>query len=138
MKENALQITSIVSDEMRLQDIVHSGICYNMFVLFNHDKPIEEKEFPDESDIVELEDAQESLSAELFRCPYCGRFVYDQADKCPYCGEWIVNTRSSWRSSRKWYVRAGLYLTKVLVLNWIAWLIIAGLIALIAAIKAFR
>ena len=107
-------------------------------MLFNHDKPIEEKEFPDEADLAEL-DAMEDSDEELFQCPYCGRFIYGDADKCPYCGQWLAGSDSkSWRSSRKWYVRAGLYLTKVLVLNWILWLIIAGLVALIAAIRAFR
>ena len=101
----------------------------------NSDKPLEEKEYPDEADLVE-EDEESSLT--LTHCPVCGELIYDQAQQCPHCKEWIFPDRPGWRSSRKWYVRGGLYVTKTLLLNWIFWLALALIGGVIMAWEIFR
>ena len=98
------------------------------------DKPLEDKEFPDEEDLLDDDGEDEQPSLRLSRCPACGETVYEQAQQCPHCKEWISPARATWRDSRKWYVRGGLYLTKTLLLNWLFWLVLAA----IAAIVAFR
>jgi hypothetical protein len=97
-------------------------------VFGSQEKPLEEKEFPDEADLAEGEDVEL-----LIRCPACGDLIYEDAQQCPHCQEWVVQPGQNWRQSRKWYVRAGLYLTKTFLANWIFWLIV-GVIAAIAAI----
>ncbi|KPK83757.1 MAG: hypothetical protein AMJ81_07390 [Phycisphaerae bacterium SM23_33] len=93
------------------------------------DKPLEDKEFPDEADLAE--DEQEMVL--LSRCPACGELIYEDAQQCPHCKEWIVPPGQLWRQSRRWYVRAGLYLAKTILINWIVWLIL-GAIAVMATI----
>jgi len=100
-------------------------------VLFNRDKPLEEREYPDEADVAEVDE-----SAKLVRCPACGELIYEEAPQCPHCREWIIASGPRWRQSRKWYVRAGLYMSKTLLWNWLAWLVLAaaGAIAAFLAI----
>ena len=90
------------------------------------EKPLEEKEYPDEADLGEDEDEGESL---LRECPACGEAIFEDAPQCPHCREWVVQPGRLWRQSRKWYVRAGLYLTKTLLINWVFWVILAALAA---------
>jgi hypothetical protein len=97
-------------------------------VFRDSDKPLEEREYPDEADLSDEEDEEES-AVRLSRCPACGELIYEQAQQCPYCKEWIVPRERSWRDSRKWYVRGGLYLTKTLLLNWFFWLALAAIAA---------
>jgi len=92
----------------------------------SRDKPLEEKEFPDEADLADADDDVVSLR----RCPACDRLVYEQAQQCPYCKEWIGP--EDWRQSRKWYVRGGLYLTRTLLINWIFWLVVVLLVTIVA------
>jgi len=106
-------------------------------VFDNTDKPLEEKEYPDESDLAE-EGQDEEPVIHLAQCPACGELIYDQVQQCPHCKEWIVPAGQSWRQSRKWYVRAGLYLTKTLLLNWLFWLALMAIAAVMALLEISR
>jgi len=104
-------------------------------VFLSDEKPLEEKEFPDEADL--CADDEEDI-VPLSRCPVCGQLVYEETQQCPHCKEWIVGRRQVWRQSRKWYVRAGLYLTKTIVINWIFWLVMAAIVAFAALWELVR
>ena len=101
------------------------------------DKPLEEKEYPDEADLAEEEQEEES-GVRLRHCPACGELIHELAQQCPHCKEWITQPRHSWRESRKWYVRGGLYLTKTLLLNWLFWLALAAIAAVAATLEFFK
>ena len=101
------------------------------------DKPLEDKEFPDEADLDHQED-ENKAEIQLSHCPACGELIYDQAQQCPRCKQWIVQPGQRWRQSRKWYVRGGLYLTKTLLLNWLFWLVLAAIAAAAAAWEMLR
>jgi hypothetical protein len=107
---------------------------YHGGVFRHHDKPLEDKEYPDEADLDDGDD--ETLYVD--RCPACGELVYEDAPQCPYCREWIVGSGSRWRESRKWYVRGGLYLVKTLLLNWLFWLGVVALAAAAFLVEALR
>jgi len=98
------------------------------------DKPLEEKEFPDEADLDGGDDAVISVEP----CPACGELIYEQAQQCPHCKAWVVGTGQRWRTSRKWYVRGGLYLAKTLVLNWLFWLALAAIGAVAVIWEMFQ
>ena len=95
------------------------------------DKPLEDREYPDEDDLVDEDDP----STRLVRCGNCGEMIHELAPQCPHCREWIIAGQSDWRSSRKWYVRGGLHLAKTLLWNWLFWLALAALAAAAAIIK---
>ena len=97
-----------------------------------HDKPLEEKEYPDEDDLGEEDD-----SPDLDRCPACGELVYEGVAQCPYCRAWVVGG-GSWRQSRRWYVRGGLYLVKTLLVNWFVWVALGALGALAVIVEVLR
>ena len=97
---------------------------------FDDDKPLEEREYPDEADV-----AVTDTSAQLVRCPACRELIYEEAPQCPYCRQWVFRSGPRWRQSRKWYVRAGLYMSKTLLWNWLAWLVLAA-VGAIAALLA--
>jgi hypothetical protein len=100
------------------------------------DKPLEEKEYPDEADLPDEED--DEAVVQLVKCPACGELVHEQAQQCPHCKEWVVLPGQSWRQSKKWYVRGGLYVTKTFLLNWLFWLVltaIAGIAWVLAAME---
>ena len=101
----------------------------------DYDKPLEDKEFPDEADLIADDDERSPLT--LRNCPSCGRLIYEQSQQCPHCKEWIFLDGQGWRSSRKWYVRGGLYVTKTLLLNWIFWLAIAAIAAIVTLLEIF-
>lgn len=84
------------------------------------DSPLADWEYPSEQDIAEDDD---DILAEVAPCPSCGRAVHDQTQQCPYCKQWIIGRLE--RGDR-WYVRIGRYLTKVLVINWIFWLVFSA------------
>lgn len=101
------------------------------------DKPLEDKEYPDETDLAKAED-EEGAVVHLTNCPACGELIHEQAQQCPHCKEWVVLSGQSWRDSRKWYVRGGLYLIKTLLVNWLFWLAmmaIAGIVALLSLME---
>jgi hypothetical protein len=106
-------------------------------VFRDSDKPLEEKEYPDDADVSDEEDEEES-ALRLSHCPACGELIYEQAQQCPHCKEWVVQPVQSWRLSRKWYVRGGLYLTKTLLLNWLFWLALAAIGAAAAAWEVLK
>lgn len=106
---------------------------YNSKVFTSSDKPLEDREFPDTTDLADDDDEQ--LPPALRDCPACGDLFYDQAQQCPHCKEWIFPASQGWRSSRKWYVRGGLYLTKTLVLNWMLWLVMAAIAAVVTLLE---
>jgi len=99
------------------------------------DKPLEEKEFPDESD---LDGDDDAVVASVEPCPSCGELIYEQAQQCPHCRAWVVRSGQRWRRSRKWYVRGGLYLAKTLVLNWLFWLVLAAIGAVLVVWEMIR
>lgn len=101
------------------------------------DKPLENKEFPDEADLDHQEDENE-VEIHLSHCPACRELIYDQAQQCPHCKQWIAQTGQRRRQSGKWYVRGGLYLTKTLLLNWLFWLVLAAIAAAAAAWETLR
>jgi len=101
------------------------------------DKPLEEKEYPDEADLAKAENAEDGAVL-LTKCPACGELIHEQTQQCPHCKEWIVPSGQSWRDSRKWYVRGGLYMIKTLLVNWLFWLAlmaIAGIVAILSLVE---
>ena len=90
------------------------------------EKPLEDREFPDEADVAE---GDEDSSVRLVRCPRCRELIHELAPQCPHCREWIVADMSDWRRSRKWYVRGGLHLARTLLWNWLFWLAVAAMAA---------
>jgi hypothetical protein len=105
-------------------------------VPFSRDKPLEEKEYPDEGDLQAGDD--EGGSSDLVCCPACGELIWAQAQRCPHCKEWVVAPGQGWRASRKWYVRGGLYLARTLALNWLFWLVVAAVGAIVAIREVLR
>ena len=101
-------------------------------MLAGNEKPLEERDFPDESD---LDGDDDEAIAGLTRCPSCGQLVYEDTPRCPHCKEWIVRPGQQWRLSRKWYVRAGLYLTKTILINWVFWLVMAAVAAVVSILE---
>jgi hypothetical protein len=104
-------------------------------VLGHSDKPLEEREFPDESDLV---DQQEESPIGFVYCPACGEPTIEEAPRCPHCGEWFVHPGQGWRRGGKWYVRGGLYLVRLILVNWLFWLLLAAAAAVIAAAEILR
>jgi hypothetical protein len=107
---------------------------YDNGVFRQSDRPLEEKEFPDEIDLAE---GDEDSPLTLRHCPACDELVYDQTQQCPHCKEWIFLDSQDWRSSKKWYVRGGLYITKTLLLNWFFWLAVAAIVSIISLLEIF-
>lgn len=99
------------------------------------DKPLEDREFPDDQDI--LDDEEDNVLASLTPCPSCGRAVHEQTQQCPHCKQWILAGRGSWRDSRKWYVRGGLWMSRTLLWNWLFWIALSALGVLIWAAATF-
>lgn len=98
------------------------------------DKPLEDREFPDETD---LDGSGEDEPVLMVRCPACDGLVWDEAQQCPHCKEWLAGSAGSWRDSRKWYVRGGLYVVRTYLLNLLFWLVVlagAGLVIVIMEI----
>jgi len=102
------------------------------------EKPLEEREFPDEADLGDGPDEDDEVALSLVPCPACGEMVWDQVQQCPHCKQWICPDASSWRGSRKWYVRAGLYLTRVLLLNWLFWLALGAVGVVLWILEGMR
>ncbi len=107
---------------------------YDNGVFRQSDKPLEEKEFPAEADLIE---GDEDSPLMLRHCPACGELVHDQTQQCPHCKEWIFLDLQDWRSSKKWYVRGGLYVTKTLLLNWFFWIAVAAIASIISLLEIF-
>lgn len=95
------------------------------------DKPLEEREFPDEADLAESE--RQDADGKFFFCRACGEPVYEEAPRCPHCGQWVSGAAGGWRASRKWHVRVGTYLLKFILVNWLVGLAV-GLLAAVAAL----
>lgn len=106
-----------------------------MDVFSGKEKPLESKEFPDEADI-ESDEADEMVG--LSRCGECGELIYEDTPRCPHCGCWVVEPGQQWRQSGKWYVRGGLFLARMVVVNWIVPLILAGVAAAVALWRLLR
>lgn len=104
-------------------------------MVFDRDKPLREKEYPDDADLADDEDDPMAL---LSRCPACGELIYEDAQRCPHCKDWIVRPGQLWRQSRKWYVRAGLYLTRTFLINWVFWAIVAAVAAIVTILRLTR
>jgi len=109
--------------------------AYHEDVFESKEKPLQPKEFPDEADIES--DEQDDLVG-LTRCGACGELVYVDTPRCPHCGDWTVQIGQHWRQSGKWYVRAGLFLAKVVLINWIVPLILACIGAAVALWRLLR
>lgn len=95
------------------------------------DKPLEEREYPDEAEIAELE-ADETLS--LRPCDRCGELIYEDADWCPHCRGWT----GAGGGRARWHFRAGRHLARVLLVNWLFWLAVAALAAAAAVVEVLR
>ncbi len=87
------------------------------------DEPLDENEYPDEADLADDED---EVLGSLVPCPYCGRGMYEDSPRCPSCGQWVTRT-GRWRTSRKVYVRGGLWLARVLLANWLLWIALSAI-----------
>lgn len=57
---------------------------YDTPVVDSRDRPLQQREYPDEADL------SDDDSADLEPCPACGELVYEGAPQCPYCREWMV------------------------------------------------
>ncbi len=101
------------------------------------DKPLDDREFPDDEDL-EDGDEEEQILASLMPCPNCRRMIHEEAPQCPHCREWILGDTRDWRQSPKWYIRWGLYLTQVLLLNWLFWLAMGAVGAIVWVVSTGR
>jgi predicted nucleic acid-binding Zn ribbon protein len=68
---------------------------------------LDDREMPEESDM----DGEEEAST--VACPYCGKFVYEEAEVCQHCGNYIW--RDEGRRRRRW-LRWGVVLLIVAVI----------------------
>ncbi len=93
---------------------------YDTRVFDSSQRPLEDRELPDEAD---LDDDDET---DVSPCPACGELIYEDAPQCPYCREWVVRGDVGLRDSGKWYVRAGLFLTRTLLINWFFWMAVTA------------
>ncbi len=91
------------------------------------DEPLDEREFPDDEDLI---DAEDEAPGSITPCPHCGCGMYEDAPQCPKCRQWVSDATGQWRRSGKWYVRGGLWLTRTLLLNWLFWIGSTALAAL--------
>ena len=82
------------------------------------DKPLEDREYLDESDLDESQTC-------LIPCPHCGAWVYEGAPQCPHCRHWLPPDCPDWRSSRRWYIRGGLWLARCVLHTWLLWLLLS-------------
>ncbi len=103
---------------------------YDTRVFESRERPLEDRELPDEADLVD--DGETDVAP----CPACGELIYEDAPQCPYCRQWVVGGAVSLSDSRKWYVRAGLFLTRTLLINWFFWMAMAA--AAVAAVMIAR
>ncbi len=72
------------------------------------EEDLEEHEYPDEDDLDDDETAP---------CPFCGAFIYEEAERCPECGMYL--SKEDLPPSRKptWFL-VGLVLCMIVVLGW--------------------
>jgi len=96
------------------------------------DKPLEPQEYPDEEDLAE----DEGESLDLVPCPSCGGGVFADSPRCPNCGHWLSAADYD-ASGGKLYMRVGRWATRVLLLNWIFWIAVTGVVAA-AALLGWR
>ena len=76
------------------------------------DGDFEDSDFSDEGE----SDGGDSVDTEP--CPYCGKAVFEQAERCPYCGCYISAEDS--RGRRPLWVTAGVVITLVaIVMGWV-------------------
>ena len=87
-------------------------------MLRDSDRPLEDREYLDEGD---LDESQTCLTP----CPACGAMVYEDSPQCPHCRQWLTLEASDWRKSRRWYIRAGLWLIRAWVQTWLIWLLLS-------------
>ena len=77
------------------------------------DPPLEEFEYPDESDLDDDFDESETVP-----CPECGEEIYEDASSCPYCGHFVTFSAHPWSGRSTVWIGVG----------------VAGTLAVIAAL----
>ena len=87
------------------------------------DKPLEDREFPDRADT-------DDGSPPLISCPHCRLPMMEDAPRCPHCHEWVAADLKTWGPQR-WYHRHGLWAVKTILMNWLLWLALAALAAIL-------
>ena len=64
------------------------------------EEELKDSELPDESDVT---DGRESGT---YRCPYCGKDVYEDAIRCPACGRYVSPEDAKGRHPIQWVILA--------------------------------
>jgi predicted nucleic acid-binding Zn ribbon protein len=72
---------------------------------------IDDRELPDESD---MDDSDEP---DLVQCPYCKKYISEDAERCHHCGKYI--SVEDGRSPRRNWMITGIVLTLLVITVWI-------------------
>ena len=64
------------------------------------EEELKDSELPDESDV------KESQESGTYRCPYCGKEVYEDAIRCPSCHRYVSAEHAKGRHGLQWVVLA--------------------------------
>lgn len=78
------------------------------------ESPADEDEGPHDPDADLRRDTD---SVDTLDCPYCGRAVYDQAQRCPHCGRYISREDAPHR--HVWWIVIGGIAALAAVLTWV-------------------
>lgn len=81
------------------------------------DNPLDDREFPDEADT-------DDGSPPLMDCPHCRLPIMEDSPQCPHCHQWVASGPHSW-GPQPWYHRHGLWAVRTILMNWLAWLVVA-------------
>ena len=84
---------------------------------FDDDRPLEDWEYPDESD----DNSWDDDDPELLPCPECGEGILEDSEQCPYCGQYVTFSTAPWTGrSTVWLVvgALGVIATIVALLVW--------------------
>jgi hypothetical protein len=111
-----------------------SGPGYDGYMFRSSQRPLSPREYPDESDLDSDPDAVADLDelglseAEPTHCRSCGEPIVADNPWCARCGRRITARRLV---SERWYFRAGDFLIRAILANWLFWLAMmaAGAIA---------
>ena len=79
----------------------------------------DDRDLPDPSDT----DTPGDETDDTVPCPYCGREVYESAERCPHCGSYVSDEDAP-RRRRPWWLVAGVVLCLAIVL--LAWVLSAN------------
>jgi len=66
----------------------------------------------------EYDEPSEEEGEPTVECPYCGRPIYEDAERCPYC-EKYVSEEDAPPKRKPWWVIIGVLLCLFILLYWI-------------------